>query len=121
MTDKQIRTTAENFVVKVNSDSTEGRGRMIDHSVHLNPQDAYAACKHKGVMGVSDGEIWERTLTLYTDGLWEISERQIYGYMPGKSENWNDGQWIDEYDELDPRMQDPEYINYLQLKRKYGK
>ena len=121
MTESNIKETALNFVVKVNSDSTEGRGRMIDSSIHKTAQEAYAACKYKGVMGVGDGEIWERTLVLYTDGLWEISERRIYGYLPGKSENYNDGQWIDEYDELDPRMKDPDYVKYLELKRKYGK
>ena len=118
---KRVTLRSTVFVARRNKDSTEGRGPMIDISTHRTPQEAYEAARGQGVMGVGDGEVQERNLAVFSDGLWETSERTIYGYRRDPvTGQWGSG-WIEEYEEMDPRLQDPDWATYQELKRRFEK
>lgn len=120
------------YVGKVNSDQTEGRGGMRDHSVWATPEAAYAAIKGEGVMGVGDGDVHVRGYwTCDADDTGEkcdailVRDFKIYdGYaarnkgrpVVGTTDYGTDG-WRPDYS---PLMKDPEYKEFLRLRRKFS-
>ncbi len=55
------------YVATKNSDSTEGRGKTIDHSYHLTETGAIIACEGIGVSGTS-GNVVKRIALKLEDG-----------------------------------------------------
>lgn len=47
------------YVAERNSDLTEGRGHLVPIAYFLKREDAIAAAKGWGVMGIGDGEVHE--------------------------------------------------------------
>lgn len=107
------------FVAQVNSDQTEGRGGMRDKDHFDNENDAYLAVKGQGVMGVGDGNVVLRSfvacggpsrcahISVYNKQIYNGSN---YGRKPGENG------WIPEFDK---RKEDPDYQQYLALKKKF--
>ncbi len=108
------------FVGQINSDQTEGKGRMKDHSMYDNKNDAYRSIRGEGVMGVGDGDIVQRTFTkcgskaIQCAGIVEFNKKiyngSNYSRKPGEN-GWSP--------EHDPRKDDPEYQTYLKLKERF--
>jgi len=102
------------YIAKVNSDLTEGRGPMKIIGYYEDEQEACDAVKGKGVMGVGDGEITSVHLNVINP-----KEELVYGYHRsgrGILGEWRYG-WVDG---RDLPKHDPEYIEYLRLKEKFG-
>jgi hypothetical protein len=108
----------EVYVALVNSDLTEGRGSVRDKGIWLDPKDAYEDAKGMGVMGMGDGDIALRTFMqcgvkgFVPCGHIIVENRTIYNGNHKKSETG----WVPDYD---PRKNDPEYQQYLALKKKF--
>ncbi len=95
-----------------NSDLTEGRGHTVITGVYLDPEAAVEAVKGRNVMGVGDGDVYEVNVE---GGVWKgnLYENKIYGYRQ-RNGHWGYG-YLNEPDD------DPEYIEYLRLQKKYGR
>lgn len=105
----------------VNADSTEGRGPMRSVGLFTDEMDAFRAIKGKGPMGCSNGDIWRVTIVRTADEAKKLGgtskREQIYGY----GRDW-DGKWREHwFDGRDKPDQDPEFSDYLRLKRKFEK
>jgi hypothetical protein len=116
----------EVFVGKVNSDQTEGRGPMRDHSLWDNANDAYEAIRGQGVMGVGDGDVAHRVYyTCDADDTGEVchkvlvTEDTIYdGWAArgGNRKGFGPDGWRPDYS---PLLNDPDYKTYLRLKERF--
>jgi hypothetical protein len=99
------------FVGQVNSDQTEGRGVMKDHSSWSTVEAAKEAITGEGVMGVGDGDVVMRDF--YECGQDDckaivVDGRKVY-----------DG-WHKKWDtRFDPRNKDPQYKEYIRLRKIY--
>lgn len=102
-----------------NSDQTEGRGHEATIAYFDNLDEAVKAVKGKGVMGVGDGDV--NSLCIYTSveelnahGI--VSKIKIYGYRKDRLGKWGCGY----IDNRDAPLDDPEYVEYLRLRKKFG-
>lgn len=109
--------TLTNFVwvVRQNSDLTEGRGPMKDVAVCDSEDDAmrvnYGVC---GVMGAPKhygGEVVKVQLNTYPP-----VEIKVWGYRKGPAGTWGQG-WLDGRDT--PSDDNPEWVEYKRLQRKF--
>ena len=100
----------------INSDSTEGRGHMVCIGRYENEQQAYEHIKGKGVMGVGDGDV-ELVQYFKTDDGFDKVTTKVYGYRKDWNDNWGTG-WLDWRDMPDD---DPEFAEYIRLKKKFNK
>lgn len=101
------------YVATENSDLTEGRGHTIVTGLYIDPEEAVKAVHKRGTMGVGDGDVYTIELT---DGKWKgrnLFQNKYYGYRQ-RNGVWGYGYASDKDD-------DPEYIEYLRLKQKYGR
>lgn len=115
----------ELYVVKQNSDLTEGRSmRPIGYFDDI--EDAVAFAQGKGVMGSGPGEVYQ--IKVLAKGEWTpgplkagnrkpFEEVQVYGYRKGRNGNYGYG-YVDLRDQPDPKN-DPEYSEYLRLRKKF--
>jgi hypothetical protein len=119
----------EVFVGQINSDQTEGRGRMIDHSHYDNAQDAHKSIKNEGVMGVGDGDVVRRVFyTCDADNTGDkcsqilVTNDKIYsGYAArggSPSGGFDKDGWLPKFS---PLANDPDYKTWLRLNEKFGK
>ena len=93
-------TNTKLYIATENSDLTEGRGHTVVTGIYTDPDVAVKAVRGRNVMGVGDGDVYEVELV---NGSWngELYENKYYGYT-------SEGD-------------DPEFDEYLRLKRKFGK
>jgi hypothetical protein len=115
------------YVGMVNADSTEGKGPMREHSFWTTPDSALKAIKGQGVMGVGDGDITMHTYFKCdaaepgeTCDHILIAKVQVYdGYAArgGNMKGFCPDGWRPD---LSPLNNDPEYKDYLRLKKKFG-
>lgn len=119
--------TQEIYVVKQNTDLTEGRGSMRPIGYFDDLEDAVAFAQGKGVMGVGPGEVHQ--LRVLAKGEWvpgaldptkkkPFEEILVYGYRKNRKGIWSYG-YVDLRDCPDPK-EDPEYQLYLRLKTKFS-
>lgn len=117
----------EFFVTQENSDLTEGRGGMVDVSVFTNHMDAYKKAKGRAVQGCGDGDVVKRTYYRCTEcpELIQINEKIYIGDSytqkntlgkPGRYQDYMIDGWHKDYS---PKATDPEYPEYLRLKKKF--
>jgi hypothetical protein len=103
------------WVVRQNSDLTEGRGQMVDVGVYDSEDESFEANRSVGgVMGwppIFGGQIWRVEL-----GSYPLKETKVFGYRKDWNGNWGQG-WIDLRDR--PNETDPEWIEYLRLRKKF--
>lgn len=118
---------SEFFVAQRNKDQTEGRGPMVDMGTFLNPTDAHDAAKGQAVMGCGDGDIIKRSYYRCETcpEIVKIDEHVYYGddYMKkhtlgglGRYADFMSDGWSKDYS---PLSNDPEYNEFLRLKRKF--
>jgi hypothetical protein len=104
------------WVVRQNSDLTEGRGVMVDVGVYETEEAAYEANKNiAGVMGhppTLGGDIWKIKL-----GVYPLEQEKIFGYRQDWNGKFNQG-WLDLRDK--PNPEDPDWIEYERLRDKFG-
>lgn len=104
----------EVFVGLVNSDQTEGRGGMRDHSVWQTMEAAFEAIKGEGVMGYGNGDVQRRTYSVCGADNCKailIFKEDIY---KGYGDKWLATRY-------NPLLKDPDYKTYLRLKEKFEK
>lgn len=103
------------WVVRKNSDQTEGRGPMVDVALCDTKQKAYEYNYDvAGIMGIPrhhGGEIWRIKL-----GTYPIEQIMEWGFRKRWDDKWDYG-WVDLRDK--PNTEDPEYQTYLRLKEKF--
>ena len=101
------------FMVKRNSDLTEGRGPKIAVGLFSSEENAhrYVTSNDSPYMGF---EIWREGVS-QTSNLHELREK-IWGYRKDTAGRWANG-WLDLRDEPE---NDPEYQEFLRLKEKFG-
>ena len=115
------------FVAQRNKDQTEGRGGMIDVAVFDDHKKAYEKIKGQGVMGCGDGDVVKRAYyrcetcpeIVKVDHRIYIGDSYTQKNTLGKgtyADYMPDG-WYAEYSDM---ANDPEYMEYLRLKRKFG-
>lgn len=104
-------TNTKLYIATENSDLTEGRGHTVVTGIYTDPDVAVKAVRGRNVMGVGDGDVYEVELV---NGSWngELYENKYYGYRQING-HWGYG-YTSEGD-------DPEFDEYLRLKRKFGK
>lgn len=105
------------YEVMQNADLTEGRGPMRLVGNFYTLEKAVQDAKGRGVMGVGDGEVVEVSITLNNDDTVSVERKQAYGYRQRRNGKWGYG-YTDLRDEPDPRT-DPDYANYLRLKKRF--
>lgn len=111
-----------------NSDSTEGKGGDVIIGIYRTEDEAEAAVKGKGVMGVGDGSIYiKQTLPFeeygFAVGFGALDKpvsftrlfKQVYGYRRNWLGEWDYG-WLDL---RDAPTSDPEYEEFMRLQRKF--
>jgi len=106
------------YAAKQNTDTTEGKGWMKTFAYFQNPEDAVEAVKGRGVMGAGDGEVYEVTVSKTLEEWNEhgpYKETKIYGYHKSITGRWRDG-WVDD---RDLPHTDPEFAEYVRLKKKF--
>lgn len=115
------------FVAQRNKDQTEGRGGMIDVATYQDHKEAYNRIKGEGVMGCGDGDVVSRAyyrcetcpeIVKVDERIYigdEYTKKNILG-KGGYSDYMPDG-WHAEYSEM---ANDPEYMEYLRLRRKFS-
>lgn len=126
--------TDTRFLVKRNSDLTEGRGGMVTVGVYDDLLEAVEASKGLGVMGVGDGEVY----VLITPKLHKVEDRfgrplttpteeKVYGRRydgSGTRAKWEEG-YVYAHPAViatgirRPVEEDPEYQDYLRLQKKF--
>lgn len=103
------------WVVREHSDKTEGRGPMKDVGVFNTEEEAFERCYNtSGVMGNPrhyGGEIWRVSL-----GNYPFDQELVFGYRKDWNDNWGQG-WINLRDK--PKDDDPDYIEYTRLRKKF--
>lgn len=108
------------YVVRGNSDQTEGRGYYVDREFFVKLEDAVSCVKSgkHGVQGVKgDGLILERKWRIIDGVKWEAKEVTIWGYRRDKDNRPGHG-FMDLRDS--EALANPEYVEYLRLKEVYG-
>ena len=115
------------FVAQHNSDQTEGRGGIVDAGAFEDVQDAYKRIEGQGVMGVGDGDIVLRMyyrcdacpeLVKVDEPIYQgasYTQRNLLG-RPGRYQDFMQDGWRKDYS---PVAADPEFEEYLRLKRKF--
>lgn len=107
------------YEVQQNSDQTEGRGRMVTVMTLMKLDDAVKEAQGRGVMGHGTGDVVEVTITVNNDDTVSVEREEIYGYR----RNPNTGKWdygFKDFRDLPNPQTDPDYKEYLRLKRKFG-
>lgn len=99
------------YAVMRNSDLTEGRGHNILVGVYENLDDAVEEVKKWGVMGVGTGDIYEVKMNSA-----DSYGSRIWGYRKDLADKWGYGF----VDNRDAPFNDPEFNEYLRLKKKFG-
>lgn len=120
--------TRDFFIATRNSDLTEGRGQTVIIGFFMEEEDAVAAVKGQGTMGVGDGRVYlfsfvERVLahpddhTAIASGLSLFDNRYlVYGYH----RSLLTGDFRTGYvDGRDLPQNDPEFTEFLRLKAKF--
>lgn len=104
------------WVVRENSDKTEGRGTMVDVAVCSSEQRAYEQnYKVGGTMGNPRhyaGDIYKIEL-----GGYPLVETKVWGRRCRSWDKQWDFGWLDERDKPDP--EDSDYLKYLELRKKF--
>lgn len=103
------------YEAQENSDMTEGRGHMRAFAIFVEEDDAVQAVKGKGVMGFGDGEVVKVTYEPMSDGTVARRAEKVYGYHRAVDGKWRDG-YVDDRDFI----ADPEWVEYVRLKNKFG-
>lgn len=107
------------YEAQQNSDLTEGRGSMTTIAIFTNLEEAVKAVKGRGVMGVGDGEVletkvYESAQDIDDNGRLYASRIRVYGYRQRP-----DGKWDTGYLDFRDLNGDPEYVEYMRLKKKF--
>lgn len=107
------------YEAQENSDSTEGRGPMRTIAIFTNLEEAVKAVKGRGVMGVGDGEVletdvYENAEDMAENGRLYASRKRVYGYRT-RPDGKRDYGYLDFRD----LNSDPEYVEYMRLKKKF--
>lgn len=104
------------WVVRENTDKTEGRGPLVDVAICASEQAAYEENRNVGgAMGHPRhfaGDIYKVEL-----GGYPLVETKVWGYRKRSWDGIFDFGWLDERDKPNPT--DPEYAKYLELKKKF--
>lgn len=100
----------EIYIVRRNSDLTEGKGHSVINGYYLTEEQALKNNKGIDVMG-SDGTV-HKLVVLDS----EYYEELVWGYRKNRQNEWGYG-FVDNRDSPDPN--DPEYKQYLELKEKF--
>lgn len=114
-TDDAVRSFAY-FEAQRNSDQTEGKGHSVVIAAYDNEPDAVQRVKGEGVMGVGDGDVVAVIVTYHSDHRVVVKREKTYGYRKDWQGHWNYGY----LDNRDAPINDPDYHEYLRLKRKFG-
>lgn len=107
------------YVVRGNSDQTEGRGGHVDREAFVELKDAIECVKSGrwGVQGGSgDGEVVERKWRIIDNIKWRAEDVKIWGYRKDHDGLYGFG-FVDLRDTK--ALSNPEYVEYLRLKEKY--
>jgi hypothetical protein len=107
------------YVVRGNSDQTEGRGGYVDRETYVNLEDAIDCVKSgkHGVQGVKgDGQVVERKWRIIDDIKWQADDVTIWSYRKDKDGKWGYG-FVDLRDSN--ALADPDYVKYLELKERF--
>lgn len=114
------------FVAQRNSDQTEGRGANIDVGTFENPTDAYSRIKGEAVQGCGDGDVVRRTYYRCSEcpELVKVDERIYVGDNYSKNNMLGKGTYKDYMkdgwrNDFSPVRQDPEFDEYIRLKKKF--
>jgi hypothetical protein len=103
------------YVVRENSDKTEGRGTMIDVGVFDTEDEAFECNRSvSGVMGHPrhfGGMIYKVRL-----GEYPLDEELIFGFRTGSREGISNWGWLDF---RDVNEEDPEWVEYIRLRKKF--
>lgn len=107
------------YEAQENTDLTEGRGPMRTFAIFTNLEEAVKAVKGRGVMGYGDGEVVETDVYESTEEIAEnnrlySARRRVYGYRQRP-----DGKWDYGYSDFRDLHSDPEYSEYMRLKKKF--
>lgn len=108
------------YVVRGNSDQTEGRGGYLDRETFVELEDAIDCVKSGrwGVQGCKgDGEVVERKWRIINGTKWQSDDLKIWGYRKDMDGKWGRG-FMDLRDS--EALLDPEYVEYLRLKEKFA-
>lgn len=110
------------YVIKGNSDQTEGRGGSVDRQVYHDAEVASKAIQSDevnrrwGVMGTPSGlDMVQRIFTFNPDGTVSVEEFKLWGYRKDLTGKWGYG-WTDN---RDAPIDNPEFREYLRLKTKF--
>jgi hypothetical protein len=110
------------YVIKGNTDQTEGRGATVDRKYYYDLEEAARIItsgqgkKWWGVMGVGDVDLYVRVFKADGHGGYDVSEQKLYGYRKDWQGKWNYG-WLDN---RDAPVNDPDYAEWLRLNKKFG-
>lgn len=107
------------YVVRGNSDTTEGRGGYVDRETFVLLEDAIACVKsgRYGVQGSKgDGEVVERKWRIIDGIRWKADDIKIWGYRRDSDGKYGNG-FLDLRDSK--ALENPEYVEYLRLKEKF--
>lgn len=104
-----------------NSDRTEGRGYPVTIGVYTDIEDAVAAVKGMGVMGVGDGDVYELEVqdNFNPSKNYGPEKTLVYGYRQDLRGKWGYG-YVDNRDQA-ALAADPEFQEFLRLQAKYEK
>lgn len=115
------------FVAQHNSDQTEGKGHMVDNGAFLTVEDAYERTKGAAVMGCGDGNIVKRVYYRCTTcpEIYRVDTTIYNGDNYFKKNIAGSGRYADImpdgwHKDYSPITNDPEYQEYLRLKKKFG-
>lgn len=121
-----LRDPRDFYVAACNSDLTEGRGHTVAMGFYEWEEDAVAAVKGMGVMGVGDGEVYRFTYSERVNSRPGVDRSKktdlfsrdtlVYGYHKSRIT----GDWRRGYvDGRDLPQTDPEFTEFLRLKAKF--
>lgn len=106
------------YVVRGNSDTTEGRGGMVDREIFVTLDEAIKCVQsgRYGVQGIKgDGEVVERKWRIIDDLKWKADDIRLWGYRTDYAGKQGYG-WLDH---RDAPVNDPDYHEYMRLKTKF--
>lgn len=103
------------WVVRENSDKTEGRGTMVDVAVCNTEDEAFEVNRNvSGVMGHPRnfaGDIYRIDV-----GSYPLKQELVFGHRKDWNDKWGQG-WVDLRDK--PNDDDPEWIEYQRLSKQF--
>lgn len=108
------------YVVFGNSDQTEGRGGYVQREAFSDLEAAIESVKSGrwGVQGTKgDGKVVERKWRIIDGQKWQADDIEIWGYRKDEAGRWGYG-FVDLRDST--ALTDPDYVEYLRLKEKFG-